>query len=497
MSSLWGESWMIGTTLQNTGLINAMPRSAGDTAFTVLQFWFGYLGSVTGAPPTETANAGRKISWHALLSEQQLSGDKYHPCIVDLTGEDGHVSITNVTADSPTGPLDSETTPMEGITAFKWEFVNTDIRMLSPVSSVAPRKVVVATATNEFELLLASDEQAKSLNDRMRALFDNKEYKMHRSTSDGSDTDGCEKVDYSVRFKYEVDKSTGYKKELGRGAFGSVFSAIDLSTGLKIAVKEIDFVDDRAAAAVQKEVNLQKDLYHPNIVRYLGSDMGLNTFLVFQEQVPHGVSLIDLVRDWEPLRSHPKILRNYSYQVLRGLNYLHDRANPIVHLDIKGDNVLVDRFNGVVKLTDFGVSHQLKSLYSVPAAAQPAAQPETGGSDAFDAASFSYSGSEMDDDGSMSSTMVGTPRFQSPEIIQQFVSSLAPPADIWSFGCLMVEIASGEIPYADYDVNGAVCLLVVLHRKHPDIPPDLDPAAVNFIEHCFKYEPGERHGARF
>lgn len=245
---------------------------------------------------------------------------------------------------------------------------------------------------------------------------------------------------------------------------------------MKIAVKEIDFVDEEAAASVQREVNLQKGLYHPNIVRYLGSDVGLNTFLVFQEQVPHGVSLIDLVKEWEPLSKHPSILRNYSYQILRGLAYLHERPQPIVHLDIKGDNVLVDRFNGVVKLTDFGVSRQLKSLYVNP-------QTNRSGSEG------SYD--EVDEDG-MVSTMVGTPRFQAPEVIQQFGTSLAPPADIWSFGCLMVEIASGKIPFHDYEVNGAVCLLVVMHREHPEIPTALEEGARRFIERCFHYDSTER-----
>jgi serine/threonine protein kinase len=63
---------------------------------------------------------------------------------------------------------------------------------------------------------------------------------------------------YQAITRYEVDKATGYKRELGRGAFGQVYSAIDLSTGLKIAVKEIDFDDEAAAEQVQSEIDLQK-----------------------------------------------------------------------------------------------------------------------------------------------------------------------------------------------------------------------------------------------
>lgn len=72
--------------------------------------------------------------------------------------------------------------------------------------------------------------------------------------------------------------------------------------------------------------------------------------------------------------------------------------------------------------------------------------------------------------------LVGTPRFQSPEVIQQLPGCLAPPADIWSFGSLMVEIASGEAPFPEYEVTAAVCILVVVRRRPPCAqPPGVPP----------------------
>ena len=108
MQVLSVESWMVKTTLQNMKIIKASPRSDNDTAFNVLQFWFQYLGAAPDSAPTVV---GRKLVWPALLSERELSGDRYHPCIVELMAEDGHVSIANVTANSPT-PLDAESQPM-------------------------------------------------------------------------------------------------------------------------------------------------------------------------------------------------------------------------------------------------------------------------------------------------------------------------------------------------------------------------------------------------
>ena len=104
--------------------------------------------------------------------------------------------------------------------------------MLHPILKDKPRRLVVGTATQEFTLLLPSADWAESLGEHIRRLFSSSEYKVHRDTSedDGSTT---ARVGCSVRFKYDVDPTTGWKKELGTTISNSYIAPLFFQNGAK------------------------------------------------------------------------------------------------------------------------------------------------------------------------------------------------------------------------------------------------------------------------
>nr|BAA09057.1 mitogen-activated protein kinase [Arabidopsis thaliana] len=237
---------------------------------------------------------------------------------------------------------------------------------------------------------------------------------------------------------------------LGRGSFGSVYEGIS-GDGDFFAVKEVSLLDQGSQAQeciqqLEGEIKLLSQLQHQNIVRYRGTAKDGSNLYIFLELVTQG-SLLKLYQRYQ-LRD--SVVSLYTRQILDGLKYLHDKG--FIHRDIKCANILVDA-NGAVKLADFGLAKV----------------------------------SKFNDIKSCK----GTPFWMAPEVINRKDSDgYGSPADIWSLGCTVLEMCTGQIPYSDLEPVQA--LFRIGRGTLPEVPDTLSLDARLFILKCLKVNPEER-----
>lgn len=242
-------------------------------------------------------------------------------------------------------------------------------------------------------------------------------------------------------------------KCIGAGSFGTVYKALDKVTLQIFAVKE-SFLEEgnlKCRDKLDRELSICQALRHPNIVSYLGHEYTETHLRIYLEFCAGG-SMASMLADFGPLTD--LCLRKCTRGALEGLDYLHTRSPPVVHRDIKGANILVD-VSCTVKLADFGCS-----------------------TCSADTTSF---------------TTCGSIPWMAPEVINQHEGH-GRKADIWSFGCLVIEMATAEKPWGNGAFNNLMFALnhIANSGLTPPVPEALDPSCHNLIRLCTRREQGER-----
>ncbi|GEM09356.1 mitogen-activated protein kinase kinase kinase [Rhodotorula toruloides] len=228
---------------------------------------------------------------------------------------------------------------------------------------------------------------------------------------------------------------------IGRGTYGHVYIALSVTTGETIAVKQVemprtysDKEDQRTKgmiSSLKAEIELLKDLDHPNIVLYLGMEQTPEYLSIFLEYVPGG-SIGRIIRTHGKFEED--VIKFFTLQILDGLEYLHGLG--ILHRDMKADNILIDQ-DGMCKISDFGTSKK--------------------------------------------------------SVIHNNKQGYSAKADIWSLGCICIEMLAGSRPWEGEGFMGAMFKLGA-ERMRPPLPPDvnLSEYADHFVSDCLQIEPDRR-----
>ncbi|XP_067107476.1 mitogen-activated protein kinase kinase kinase 15 [Osmerus mordax] len=417
--------WYLRSVVQNLQLIQRFKKPSVEHSpqRERLNFWMDIIVEATRG----TTNG---LRFPVLILEPTKV---YQPSYVSINNEaeEKNVSIWHV---SP-----SET---KGI--HEWNFTATSIKGIS-ISKFDERCcfLYVHDNSDDFQIYFSTEDQCARFCSMVKEMISD-------GTGNAVELEGEGDGD-TLEYEYDSNE-TGDRVVLGRGTYGVVYAGRDLSNQVRIAIKEIPERDSRYSQPLHEEIALHKYLKHRNIVQYLGSVSENGYIKIFMEQVPGG-SLSALLRSkWGPLKEATIIF--YTRQILEGLRYLHE--NQIVHRDIKGDNVLVNTYSGVLKISDFGTSKRLAGV-------NPCTE-----------------------------TFTGTLQYMAPEIIDKGPRGYGAPADIWSLGCTIIEMATGKPPFHELGEPQAAMFKVGMFKIHPEIPESLSVEAKSFILRCFEPDPNKR-----
>lgn len=268
---------------------------------------------------------------------------------------------------------------------------------------------------------------------------------------------------------------------IGGGTFGSVYVAINLDSNYLMAVKEIRLQDPqlipKIAQQIRDEMGVLEVLDHPNIVSYHGIEVHRDKVYIFMEYCSGG-SLASLLEHGRI--EDETVIMVYALQLLEGLTYLHQAS--IVHRDIKPENILLDH-NGIIKYVDFGaakiIARSGRTLAPMDATSG-AVQKEPIGNQR----------------GKNQKTTTGTPMYMSPEVIRGDTSDLVDrqgAVDIWSLGCVILEMATGRRPWSTLDNEWAI-MYNIAQGNQPVLPTrdQLSELGIDFLARCFECDPLRR-----
>lgn len=310
---------------------------------------------------------------------------------------------------------------------------------------------------NEGPRTLTGDEEKISEEERARKEQEKREEeeKAARKIDIEDDFDAQEKpIDRS-----ENGRFLKFDEELGRGSFKTVFRGLDTETGVAVAWCELQEskLNKTERQRFREEAEMLKGLQHPNIVRFYDywerdADLcGKRKYIVLVTELMTSGTLKMYLKRFK--RINIKVLKSWCRQILKGLSFLHTRNTPVIHRDLKCDNIFITGTTGSVKIGDLGLA-TLKNK-------------------------------------SFAKSVIGTPEFMAPEMYEEYYDE---GVDVYAFGMCLLEMVTGEYPYSEC-MNPATIYRKVISGVKPEcfsrIPAQY-PEIKEIIDRCIRVRREER-----
>uniref|UniRef100_A0A8C2EX13 non-specific serine/threonine protein kinase n=1 Tax=Cyprinus carpio TaxID=7962 RepID=A0A8C2EX13_CYPCA len=246
--------------------------------------------------------------------------------------------------------------------------------------------------------------------------------------------------------------------EIGRGSFKTVYKGLDTETTVEVAWCELQ---DRKLSRSERqrfkeEAGMLKGLQHPNIVRFYDSwelpSKGRKCIVLVTELMTSG-TLKTYLKRFKVMKI--KVLRSWCRQILKGLHFLHTRAPPIIHRDLKCDNIFITGPTGSVKIGDLGLATLKRTSFA--------------------------------------KSVIGTPEFMAPEMYEEKYDE---SVDVYAFGMCMLEMATSEYPYSECQNPAQIYRRVTSGVKPGSFDKVAIPEVKEIIEGCIRQNKDERYAIK-
>lgn len=240
-------------------------------------------------------------------------------------------------------------------------------------------------------------------------------------------------------------------KLLGEGSFGKAF-LVECQSNKQLAVvkqMEISKMSAKEKEEVYKEAKILEAMKHPNIIKFLEVYTTVNGKLCIVMDYADGGDLSNKIKEAKGKYFNESTILDWFTQICLAIKHIHDRK--VIHRDIKGQNVFLTKTN-VVKLGDFGIAKVLSNTVE------------------------------------RAKTVVGTPYYMSPEIIEGKPYSFQ--SDVWSLGVLLYELCALKPPFDAPGMN--FLMMKIVKGSYSPLPAQYSKEIKHLVSQLLLSDPSKR-----